>query len=297
MPKRLLMRLKNIKAHLNPSLRAEIVELTDNKTFEFPFLRKGLRIGFMIKNILKGIKAYTGTFALISKLKLWKYFLVPIIISFLTATVIGLSAYKLSDNIGRYISKIWPWDWGKESFTSFSTVVGLIIIVVIGFILYKHIVMALSAPFMSPVSEKIEAHLTGNVNHEHRITSFKEQLWRGIRLNTRNLFKELLFSVPLLLLKFIPGVNIISAILLLLVQAYYTGFGNIDYTLERHYKYNESIKFVRKNRGIAIGNGIIFMLFMFIPVIGIIIVLPLSVTAATTKTVELLKTEKELIKA
>lgn len=249
----------------------------------------------MIKNILKGIKAYTGTFALISKLKLWKYFLVPVIISILTASVIGLIAYKLSDNLGRLFAKVWIWDWGKESFTSFSTFVGLIIIVVIGFILYKHIVMALSAPFMSPVSEKIETHLTGVQKHDHRITSFKEQLWRGIRINTRNLFKELLFSIPLLLLKFIPGVNIVSAILLILVQAYYTGFGNIDYTLERHFKYDESIKFVRKNKGIAIGNGIVFMLFMVIPIIGIIIVLPLSVTAATTKTVELIRSENELL--
>jgi len=249
----------------------------------------------MIKNILKGIKAYTGTFALISKLKLWKYFLVPIIISIITASIIGLSAYGLSDNLGHFFARVWIWDWGKETFTSLSTIVGAIIIVVIGFILYKHIVMALSAPFMSPVSEKIEAHLTGNNNHVHRTTSFKEQLWRGIRINVRNLFKELLFSIPLLLLKFIPGVNIVSAILLLLIQAYYTGFGNIDYTLERHFKYNESIRFVRKNRGIAIGNGIVFMLFMFIPIIGIIIVLPLSVTAATTKTVELIRSENELI--
>ena len=249
----------------------------------------------MIKNILKGIKAYTGTFALISKLKLWKYFLVPIIISIITASIIGLSAYGLSDNLGHVFARVWIWDWGKETFTSLSTIVGAIIIVVIGFILYKHIVMALSAPFMSPVSEKIEAHLTGNNNHVHRTTSFKEQLWRGIRINVRNLFKELLFSIPLLLLKFIPGVNIVSAILLLLIQAYYTGFGNIDYTLERHFKYNESIRFVRKNRGIAIGNGIVFMLFMFIPIIGIIIVLPLSVTAATTKTVELIRSENELI--
>jgi len=249
----------------------------------------------MIKNILKGIKAYTGTFALISKLKLWKYFLVPIIISIITASIIGLSAYGLSDNLGHFFARVWIWDWGKETFTSLSTIVGAIIIVVIGFILYKHIVMALSAPFMSPVSEKIEAHLTGNNNHVHRTTSFKEQLWRGIRINVRNLFKELLFSIPLLLLKFIPGVNIVSAILLLLIQAYYTGFGNIDYTLERHFKYNESIRFVSKNRGVAIGNGIVFMLFMFIPIIGIVIVLPLSVTAATTKTVELIRSENELI--
>lgn len=250
----------------------------------------------MIKNILKGINAYTGTFALISKLKLWKYFLVPITISIVTASIIGFLAYGLSDNIGRFVAKLWPWEYGLETFTSFSSFLGAAIIVIIGFILYKHIVMALSAPFMSPVSEKIEAHLTGTQKHSHRITSFKEQLWRGIRINLRNLFKEILFTIPLIIIGFIPVIGFISTILIFLVQAFYAGFGNIDYTLERHFKYKESIAFVRKNRGIAIGNGIVFMLFLFIPLIGIIIVLPLSVTAATTKTVELIRAENQLIK-
>ena len=249
----------------------------------------------MIKNILKGIKAYTGTFALISKLKLWKYFLVPIIISIITATIVGFTTYALSDNIGRFIAKIWPWETGIETFTSISSYLGGAIIIILGFILYKHIVMALSAPFMSPVSEKIELHLTGTTKHDHRATSFKEQLWRGIRINVRNLFKEILFTIPLIILSFIPLIGIIGTILIFLVQAFYAGFGNMDYTLERHFKYGESVNFVRKNRGLAIGNGIVFMLFLLIPIIGIIIVLPLSVTAATTKTVEAIKAENKLL--
>jgi CysZ protein len=248
----------------------------------------------MLNNILKGIKAYTGTLELISKLKLWKYFAIPIGISVLTALIIGLSAYGLSDNIGRFIANIWPWEFGKESFTSISTFIGWIVILAIGLILYKHIIMALSAPFMSPVSEKIEAHLTGVERHDHRKTSFKEQLWRGIRINIRNLGKELLYTIPLLILKFIPVVNIFSTVLLFLLQAYYAGFGNMDYTLERHFKYRESIQFVRKYRGIAIGNGIVFILFLFIPVIGVILVLPMSVTASSLNTVELLKEDNLL---
>jgi CysZ protein len=248
----------------------------------------------MINNILKGIKAYTGTFELISKLKLWKYFAIPIVISVITALIIGLSAYGLSDNIGRFIANIWPWNWGKETFTSISTFIGAIVVLAIGLILYKHIIMALSAPFMSPVSEKIEAHLTGIEKHNHRKTSFKQQLWRGIRINIRNLGKELLFTMPLLLLKFIPIVNIFSTALLFLLQAYYAGFGNMDYTLERHFKYRESINFVGRHKGIAMGNGIVFMLFLLIPIIGVILVLPMSVTASSINTVNLLKDENLL---
>ncbi len=240
----------------------------------------------MIGQITSGIKAYFGAFALISKLKLWKYFTIPILITVVTALIIFGAAYGLSGTIGHFISKIWIWDWGKDTFTSISAFVGGLVVLVIGLILFKHIIMALASPFMSPVSEKIEAHLMGHSTHTHRDTSFSEQLWRGIRINSRNLLMELMLTLPLLVLKFIPVVNIVSTILLLMVQSYYAGFGNMDYTLERHFKYKESLKFVRQNRGLAIGNGIVFMLCLLIPVVGIILVLPLSVTAATTQTVK-----------
>jgi CysZ protein len=249
----------------------------------------------MIKNIILGIKEYAGAFGLISKLKLWKYFIIPILISVITAVLIGVEAYVLSDNIGSFIAKLWLWDFGKETFSAISNFVGGVIIVIIGLILYKHIIMALSAPFMSPVSEKIEQHFYGDVKHLHRKSSFQAQLIRGIRINIRNLLKELLITLPILLLKFIPIVNIFSTILLFLVQAYYAGFGNMDYTLERHLDYKKSIQFVGKHKGFAIGNGVVFMLCLLIPIIGIIIVLPLSVTASSTKTLSLLHNKQELV--
>lgn len=246
----------------------------------------------MLQNIIKGISAYFDSFGLITKLKLWKYFAIPMVISFITFVVIVLSAWGFSDNLGGFIAKMWPWEWGSETFTSISSFVGGIAMLAIGLILFKHIIMALSAPFMSPVSEKIEAYLNAGDLHHHRKTNFSEQLSRGIRINVRNLGRELLITIPILLLKFIPGVNIFSTALLFLVQAYYAGFGNMDYTLERHYRYRESIRFVKRRRGLAIGNGIVFILFLFIPIIGAILVLPLSVTASSLVTVKALEKEK-----
>ncbi len=245
----------------------------------------------MVKEIYRGIKAYAGAFELISKLKLWRYFSIPITISLLTAIAIGISAYGFSDNLGQLISKAWVWEWGKDTFTTISNIISGILIIAVGLVLYKHIIMALSAPFMSPVSEKIEQHILGE-QQEHRNTSFQQQLWRGIRINTRNLFMELGLTLVILIISFIPVIGWITSLLLFVVQAYYAGFGNMDYTLERHFKYNDSLDFVRKHRGTAIGNGIVFMLFLLIPVIGVVLVLPLSVTAATVKTVELLNAEK-----
>ncbi|EZH72478.1 hypothetical protein ATO12_23815 [Aquimarina atlantica] len=249
----------------------------------------------MFKNIINGIKAYFGTFKLISKLGLWKFFVIPILISVITGLSFVALVYFFSGNLGALIARIWVWEWGSETFATISTYIGGVLILVIGLILYKHIVMALSAPFMSPVSEKVETHLLGETNHSHRNTSFSQQLSRGIRINVRNLFRELLFMIPLIILSFIPVIGIVGTILIFLIQAYYVGFGNMDYTMERHFNYKESIQFVRKNRGTAIGNGVVFVLMLFIPVVGFIITLPISVVAASTETVRILK-EKELIK-
>ncbi len=68
----------------------------------------------------------------------------------------------------------------------------------------------------------------------------------------------------------------------------------MDYTLVRHLSYKQSIQFVNKYRGVAISNGIIFILMLLNPVIGIIFVLPLSVTAASTETIKIvLNNEKK----
>ena len=239
----------------------------------------------MIKNILKGLRAYADSLSLISKLKLWKYFVIPMAISLVTALIIGFSAYYFSDNIADFLYSLMP-GWNPTSWLrNIGKFIVGVIIIAIGLILYKHIVMALSAPFMSPVSEKIEHHFLGDKHLPHRETTFSQQLWRGIRINIRNLAKELVLSIPILLLGFIPVLGIISTALLFIVQAYYAGFGNMDYTLERHFGYKESIQFVSKQKGLAIGNGIVFMLLLLIPVIGVILVLPFSVVSATKITI------------
>lgn len=245
----------------------------------------------MIINILDGVKAYFLSFGLMNKLKLWKYFFIPITISLFVGVVIVISSYSFSDDIGALLSRLWVWEKGKETFSTIGVFIGGFAILALGLILYKHIVMALVSPFMSPVSEKIEAYYHQKINIKlnrtvYKKTTFQQQLVRGVRINVRNLGKELFFTIILLMLSIIPVINLITAPLLFLVQSYYAGFGNMDYTLERHFNYKESINFVNKNRGIAIGNGIIFTLLLFIPVIGFIIVLPLSVTASSIKTIE-----------
>jgi CysZ protein len=64
---------------------------------------------------------------------------------------------------------------------------------------------------------------------------------------------------------------VVTGVLLIYVQSYYAGFGNMDYTLERYCNYSDTTKFVRNNKGTAVGNGFIFHLLLAIPIFGIML--------------------------
>lgn len=239
----------------------------------------------MLKGVYEGCTAYFKVYEVISRLKLWKFFAIPMLISFIVFLMILFISFSFSDAIGNYISSFWIWDFGRDTINTLSRVFGGLLITVIGFISFKHITMALSAPFMGPISKIIEDDFKGVVSQTNTSTP-SGLLLRGIRISLRNLLRELLLSVPILLFGLIPIIGFFSVILLFLMQAYFAGFGNMDYTLERHFSYEKSIFYVKNNRGLAIGNGIVFMLFLLIPFVGVILVHPFSVTAATIVTVK-----------
>lgn len=239
----------------------------------------------ILKGIYKGCTAYFEVYEIISRLKLWKFFAIPMLISLLVFSMILLVSFSFSNAIGSYLASFWIWDFGQETIQTISRIFGGLFIVIIGFISFKHIIMALSAPFMGPISKIIEDDFNGVVSQNSTSTS-KGLLIRGIRISMRNLLREFILTIPILLFGLIPVIGLFSAILLFLSQAYFAGFGNMDYTLERHFSYKKSILFVKNNRGLAIGNGIVFMLFLLIPFVGVILVHPFSVTAATIVTVK-----------
>ncbi len=249
----------------------------------------------MIKGFVIGFRAYFEAYQILSRLRLWKYFAIPVVLSVIIFLIIGILSYFLSEDIGNYIanfwfSTFWPWDHGKNTIHNISNFLGALIVIVVGFIAFKHLIMALSAPFIGPISNIIEEDLTGMVSQRENSSSL-QLLSRGLRIALRNFIRELLLTLPILCFGLIPVIGLLSPILLFLLQSYFAGFGNMDPTLERHLSYKESILFVKKNKGLAIGNGVVFVLFLFIPFFGVLLVLPFSVTAATIATVKLIHKE------
>lgn len=233
----------------------------------------------MIKDFFNGITSYFSAFQIISKLRLWRYFLVPIIVSLLVAGGLGVAIWSISGSLAGWLLNWIPW----EAVTGWvlNILLGLVAIVI-----FKHLVIACVSPFMTPLAQKVEEHLTGNYTKYSGFNPQKavKDFFRGITIALRNIFKELLYVIPLFLLGLIPLFSVPCMVLIFLIQAYFAGFGNLDYTLEGYYSVSESTRFVQRHRWLAIGNGMVFLLLLGTG-IGFLFASPLAAVAGAKETV------------
>lgn len=244
-----------------------------------------------MKGIINGALSYIKAFEIIGRYNLWIYFLAPALVSIVLGVAILGTAWGISGNIGDWLISLYPWEWGKGVIEKIATVFGAIFVVAVGLIIFRQLVIALASPFMSPMSEKIEARMSGTKQEvPFTVSKFFSDLIRGLTIALRNIIRELFFTFLLFLLGLVPLLTPFTTILIFVVQSYYAGFGNMDFTLERHYRVRGSVRFVRRNWGLAIGNGAVFLLLLLTG-IGFLFAIPLGAAAATTETVKRLNKE------
>lgn len=235
----------------------------------------------MLDGIILGIKSFFRSFGAISKYGLWRFVFASGLLSGLVGFVLFKLIWNQSDRLGDWAASFYKWDKGSALIGTVSDWLIWGILIVVTALLFKYIILILSAPIMSMVSEKIEYHGTGQKPPSFSIGRSITSMARGLRIALRNITRELLFTGLLLLAGFIPLVGFVSAFLIFFVQAYYAGFGNCDYYMERHFNVRDSVKFVRRNRGFAFANGAIFLGILAVPVIGFILAPILSAIGAS----------------
>lgn len=236
---------------------------------------------FAMKNFWYGISSYGDAIKHINKHGLWAYVLVPGLLCLLVGFGVFGLAWGLSDNIGDILDNLWPWEKGREIVAKIAQVFGGLLVFALGLIIFKQLVMVVSSPIMSVLSEKVENQLDGNEKSGgFSFSTIMADLLRGLRIAFRNIFREVFGTIFLLLLGLIPIFTPFTTLLIFLLQAYYAGFGNFDFALERRFHYRETVRFVQSNRMLALGNGAVFMLLL-LTFVGFLFALPLGTVAAT----------------
>lgn len=241
----------------------------------------------MISKFIKGGSDYLRAFSFLMKHRLFGYVLISGLISIVLASVIFGAGWYASDDIGGYLSSFYPWEWGASIVHKILNVVSGTAIIAFGLIIFKYALLICISPFMGPLSTKVETIITNRSQKEaFSIKQMSYEIMRGVRISLRNIVRELSYTLLLLLLGFIPFLSIFITPLIFLVQGYYAGFASFDYFLERRASVKQSVRYNKQHRPMVIGNGSVFLLLLFIPILGWFLAPILGTIAATMTALE-----------
>jgi CysZ protein len=241
------------------------------------------------RDFTDGITSYGQAFSLIFRLRLWSYLVIPGLLSLALGSSIAYGVYTSSGAFSHVISAVYPQNWyGSSLFLKISGVASWLILGVGGLFSYRVLLMAIVAPFMSPLAARVQAEMLGIEVYDPPFFSLTNVrlILRGAILSFRNMMKEMWFTFWLLLLSLIPPFGLFIPFILFAIQAFYSGFGNLDYSLEKYYGIAESKKFSERHRWLAVGNGTVFLSLLAVPILGLFFAPALSTVAATLESVK-----------
>lgn len=237
------------------------------------------QIGFI------GAMRYLKTgWELVRKPGLRRFVLVPLLINVVVFTTLGWLAFSALFD--------WMASWAFfERFGSFwlveklqqvlQFVVGAVVSIVF-FYAFTLLANIIGAPFNSLLSERVEQYLTGSSpTNEPSISFLLKSIPKTLRSEISKLIYLALWSIPLLIVSFIPVVNIAAPFLIFAFGAWMFALEYIDFPMGNHGHFFKHVKSsLRKRRLMALGFGAIVALFSIIPLVNLII-MPIAVAGAT----------------
>ncbi len=243
----------------------------------------------MLKEIVIAIQSYLKAHQFIRKNRLWKWILLP---GFIYALLFIAGTYffgKSATGVIGYLTNVTGLnDWVQKFQNSwlgfFFTLAGVILWIILMFFyfsLFKYLWLIFGSPLFAYLSEKTESII------EAREIPFSwkqlvKDMARGIRLALRNTLWQTVYTISILILSFIPIIGWATPILALFVECYYFGFSMLDYSCERRkLSTAQSIEFIGRHKGLAIGNGLVFYAMHGLILIGWVLAPAYAVIAAT----------------
>ena len=243
----------------------------------------------MLEEIIIAISSYFKAHRFIVKNKLWKWIWIPGII-YAILFVLGIYFFWESTAfiIDYLLSKTGLKNWlQKENihWLNFIFIFGQIILQLILMLLYfswfKYLFLIIGSPLFAYLSEKTESIIL-NVEYPFSLKRFLSDVARGIRISLRNILWQTVYTVTILILALIPVFGWIAPLVSLFIECFYFGFSMLDYTNERkRLSSAQSVEFINRHKGLAIGNGMIFYCMHLLPVLGWIFAPGYAVIAAT----------------
>jgi CysZ protein len=243
----------------------------------------------LLKEIIIAIQSYIEAHQFIRQHRLWKWILIPGIIYMLLFVTGMYFFWNSSNDAVTWLShtvglEAWLQRQHSDWLSFLFVMAGLflrLILMLFYFSLFKFLFLIVGSPVFAYLSEKTAAILEGK-DFPFSLPQLLQDIWRGTKLSIRNSLWQTVYMFSLLLLSLVPVAGWITPIIALFIECYYYGFSMLDYSCERNrLNMAESIDFIGKHRGLAIGNGLMFYLMHGLIIIGWVLAPAYAVVAAT----------------
>lgn len=239
------------------------------------------------EDFFQGLSSYRTAHQVIVKHRLFRYVWIPGIITLVYTLGFFRIAYSISATIDQRASAYPGWlNWMGDFTYWFLEGLYWVVAILVFFASIKYVLQVALAPVLSNLSVAIEKLLWGL---EPDALSWKEvfqDIWRSLMISLRNILLELFFGI---LLSFIP---IVGPVIAFFISSYYSGFGYMDYVLERKkMTVSQAVAFGRAHRALVTGIGTVNNLVMLIPFLGWFVAPAYATVAATIETLRILNPE------
>jgi CysZ protein len=252
----------------------------------------------LLKEIVIAIESYFRAHQFIKKYKLGKWVLLPGILYMLLFCFCMYVFILTSNSVVNHLSDLIGVDaWlhqQKSALLSFTFLMSSFMLRLILFFfflsLFKYFFLVIGAPLFAYLTEKTAA-LLENRPFPGNKRELLHAVLRGIAFAFRNLLWQTVYLITLLLLSLVPVAGWIAPLIALFIECYYYGSSMLDYSCGRHkLPPAESVQYINRHKGLAVGNGLVFYLLHGVPVLGWIIAPTYAVIAATLSLHELPET-------
>jgi len=243
----------------------------------------------LLKEIIIAIESFFRAHRFIRKHRLWKWIIIPGFF-YMLLFLVGMYVFWQSSNavISYFTGTLGIDKWVHRQASDLLSFIFLmsemmvrLILIFFYFSLFKYLFLILGSPVFAYLSEKTESIIEGR-EFPLSFRQLLNDIFRGIRLALRNTLWQAVFTISILILSFFPVVGWVTPVIMLFVECYYYGFSMLDYSCERHkLSPSESIEYITRHKGLAIGNGMMFFLMNLIPFVGWMLAPAYAVVAAT----------------
>lgn len=234
-----------------------------------------------MQNMIKGARYLIQGFSLINQPGVRRFAYLPMLINtllFSFALWFGLS------NFGGWLDALIPnWlpAWLESVLTWIIWPLFVLLLAIIVFFTFSIIANILAAPFNGILAEMVERNVTGGSPPEMPWAQMLKDTPKMLFNELRKIAYLLKWLLPLLLLSWIPGLNLFAPLLWLLFSSWTLALDYHDYPMGNHQLgFRQQRDILKKNRGLALGFGAATMVATMIPIVNFLVI-PAAVAGAT----------------